>query len=141
MIGLRSFNDFGYKIEGIPTKPPVSEKHGNTELSKSVEDMPAVDGLYALDLSDEVHEALEKNQELPLSSRCTHPLAFLRISPKNKDNIWKTMNFVSRKDEGKVKHGRQQVSSSALLLIPQTATLYFGSQRRPSMAKKWITQI
>ncbi len=35
MIGLCSFNDFGYKIEGIQRKPPLCDNHGNPEHTSS----------------------------------------------------------------------------------------------------------
>ncbi len=54
VIGLCSFNDFGYKMEGVPTKPPASDSQCIPELTNSVEDMLAVNGLPARDLSDEV---------------------------------------------------------------------------------------
>ncbi len=104
VIGIDHFKDFGYAIHGIPTK--TIEHNADPDANKNIEDKDEdvieVDGLTAKDLSEEVEEALYKNQGLPLSSRCTHPLAVLKINPTNKESIWRRMNFVSRKDEDKV---------------------------------------
>lgn len=66
------------------------------------EEIGPVDRLTARELSPVIQEALDRNQKLPLSSRCTHPLAVLRINPEDESPIWSRQDFVSKTDEPKV---------------------------------------
>lgn len=100
VIGLPDFPKFGYRIEGIPSQTPgvhllvedISEEDGS----------PAVDGLTAEDLHASVAAHVNENTSIPLTSRCNHPLAILRIMPTGTDPIWRNVNYVSRKDHDRV---------------------------------------
>ncbi len=99
IIGLPDFAKFGFRIEGIPANTPqqLGMRADGIAMAAPEDDLP-VDGLTAADLSADVAELVRVNGEIPLTSRCTHPLAELRITPDKTDPIWKNVNYVSKKD-------------------------------------------
>ncbi len=102
VIGLNHFKDFGYQLHGVPT-PQDNLGEGEKPNEHSRNDARGVpDGLTALELSPDVDAALEQNQQLPLSSRCTHPLPLLRVLPVDKSSIWSRVNFASKKDRERI---------------------------------------
>ena len=51
---------------------------------------------------EEVAAALRENQKIPLSDRCSHPLATLEIEPNDHSPMWCRRNFVPKKHEERV---------------------------------------
>ncbi len=85
-----------------------------------------VDGLTAADLSPFVDQALERNQEIPLSSRCSHVLAVLRLERKPATPIWRRLNYVSNADTQKVTSKVQEwLEADVIEVAPQTCTNNF----------------
>lgn len=103
VIGLADFKTFGYYIKGVPAKSP--DQYEDTEpihIEFDPEDEKLVESSTALDLSLAAHKALSANQRIPLSSRCTHPLAVLKIKPTSNEPIWRRVNYVQPKDYERV---------------------------------------
>eukprot|EP00171_Calliarthron_tuberculosum_P006806 IDg6806t1 len=103
VIGLSHFKNFGFNLSGVPALP----NHISTDLEhlgevSDDEEYLEFDNYKAADLSNDVTKALSHNQKLPLSSRCTHPLAVLRIEPSDTSPIWSRVNFVSPKNTDEV---------------------------------------
>jgi len=67
VIGLSDFDAFGYKLTGVPVKKP--EPMGS-EMADEVSEgaVDRVDGLKPCDLSDQVVEAMRKNENLPTNA-------------------------------------------------------------------------
>ncbi len=101
VIGLSHFALFGYELRGVPVKQPEdSDEEEKSENKHEKTDL--VDGLTAGELHASVEDALGRNTEIPLSQRCTHELAILLLKPTSTEQIWKRINYVSKRDEPKV---------------------------------------
>eukprot|EP00171_Calliarthron_tuberculosum_P008611 IDg8611t1 len=94
-------------IHGVPSKNPGTTVGASTAERTSVitadEEIVHVDGLTAKDLSEDVHQALTENQDLPLSSRCTHSLApidirdsYFRFRVEESDMNWIAFKWKSK---------------------------------------------
>lgn len=72
VIGLDHFSKFGFEVRGVPSFPPKMQNDENKvldEVNIKSEDHEEVDGLTAPDLSHEVKDAQDKDQQLsPLRS-------------------------------------------------------------------------
>lgn len=102
VIGLDHFSKFCFEVRGVPSFPPKEDNNEimvKQEVDMKSEDHEEVDGLTAADLSEEVKEALDRNQEISPTSYCSHPLSFLPLNPTDITSVWIRMNFVSKKDE------------------------------------------
>ncbi len=119
-IGLPHFKNFGYSLAGVPAKKPTNDEEPIV-ADGDLEDY--VDGLTAADMSPRVDQALKRNQEIPLSSRCSHPLAVLRLKPKPTTPIWRRLNYVSNSDKEKETSKEQEwLEADATAVAPQTCT-------------------
>ncbi|KAI0559436.1 Retrotransposon gag protein [Gracilaria domingensis] len=80
VIGLPQFPAFGFSVEGIPQVVSLAADTDDHRPEPVPDATEARDGgKGAGHISPEVADALQRNQELLLSARCTHPLAVLNI--------------------------------------------------------------
>ena len=119
VTGLPFFKDFGYKLSGVPyAKAGQREANDEPITPERLVESP-VDGLTAADLAPEVEEEVKRNQQIPLSSRCEHPLAVLRVQPKIMEPILRRINFFQPKNAEKVTQKIQQwINDKVIELAP-----------------------
>lgn len=97
VIGLPQFAAFGFRIEGVPVKLPEPEKEPGEEISPPGTNVEPSNEPSTI--SNEVHELCQENKSITLSTRCSHPLAELHLNLKDKNPIWKNINYVSPRDD------------------------------------------
>lgn len=104
IVGLLHVTVFGYSIGGVPqTVALESDEQQPTPNRVADEEDAAPEKRHTLSsVSHEVAAALKRDQRLPLSARCMHPLAVLRVQPKATSPISSRVNVVSHKDKERV---------------------------------------
>lgn len=103
VIGLTDFRLFGYRIGGVPEKPPSNEKiTTDVPFEKDYYSHEELDGLKDKELSPQVYRAVLTNRKISLASHYWHPISVLKNKPTPTYPIWSNVNYIGPNDRERV---------------------------------------